>query len=414
MTLRQILLAAGALALALAILGVSITNQAPGEGAVIVREEPVEQRTDASLPAAERRETRRNASPRAAPADAGGRAPEVAPAVRPWTVRLIIEGLSPGESADYIHRLSPRRIHHGAPLRLARGSLPATSADPRPSTTLRRPTRETDAAPTTPKPDQEEILVSAPGYGSRGFTLEPGVDLGEIVCELVPSQPLRVEFPRLAGLQGHLSATLTWSDPAGAVQQSGIHIPNVRMEETHALDPQGHATFEATLVPSHPILHLHSTPLEGGHDRPVTIFETSVSVDAQRTALTFEDLEVHLVEFLPPTPGTAFRLQFRPEAPSRISLPEGTRSRGWTNSYGFHGGHRLRSDVRGRLMIYLPPTLSPDARISAAPLDADGSGFAAPLRIFGQHVQGDPEWEGLEPITIETSGAIQLVLEEEE
>lgn len=70
--------------------------------------------------------------------------------------------------------------------------------------------------------------------------------------------------------------------------------------------------------------------------------------------------------------------------------------------------------MRGRLTIYLPPTLSSDARISAAPLDADGSGFAAPVRIFGQHVQGDPEWEGLEPIMIETSGAIQLVLEEEE
>ncbi len=312
-------------------------------------------------------------------------------------VRLTVVGLSPGGSAAYLHRRGESEVH---------GSLTASEDDPRPSVRLDRLEGNGKT--------QEELLVSAPGYGSRGFPLDPDVTHEEIVCRLVRSQPLRVEFPRLVGLNGSLEATLTWSDPAGGAQQSGIRIPHVIMRETRVLDHQGHATFEATLVPSHPVLNLGSTPLEGGHDRPVTIFETSVSVDAQRTALTFEDLEVHLVEFLPPTPGTAFRLQFRPEAPSRISLPEGTRSRGWTNSYGFHGGHRLRSDVRGRLMIHLPPTLRADARISAAPLDADGSGFTAPVRIFGQHVQGDPEWEGLEPITIETSGAIQLLLEEDQ
>ena len=406
MTLRQILLAAGALALA--ILAVTLTGRPQGDGAVIGRaapEEPVGRRTGTNLPAPGRRETREVAGSPAASADAGRRAPKEAPTVEPSTVRLIIEGLSPGETAEYTHRRGD--ASHG-------GALSATTGDPRPSTTLERLTLAGDAEPTNSKPDQEEILVSAPGYGSRGFPLAPGVHVEEIVCELVQSRPLRVEFPRLVGLRGHLSATLTWRDPAGAAQQSGIRIPNVAMEETQALDHHGHATFEATLVPSHPILGLHSMPLKGGHDRPVTIFETSVSVDAQRTALTFEDLEVHLVEFLPPTPGTAFRLQFRPEAPSRISLPEGTRSRGWTNSYGFHGGHRLRSDVRGRLIIHLPPTLRADARISAAPLDADGSGLTAPVRIFGQHVQGDPEWEGLEPIAIETSGAIQLVLEQDE
>ena len=317
------------------------------------------------------------------------------------TVRLIIEGLSAGESATYLHRRGDKNVQ---------GSLSATEDDPNPSVLLERIEAPVDAKGA----DHEQILVSAPGYGSRGFPLDPDVTHEEILCPLVRSQPLRVEFPRLVGLGGYLEATLTWSDPAGGAQQSGIRLPHVTMRETRVLDHHGHATFEATLVPSHPILSLGSTPPEGGHDRPVTIFETSVSVDAQRTALTFEDLEVHLVEFLPPTPGTAFRLQFRPEAPSRISLPEGTRSRGWTNSYGFHGGHRLRSDVRGRLLIYLPPSLKADARISAAPLNADRSGFAAPLRIFGQHVQGDPEWEGLEPITIETSGAIPLVLEEEE
>ena len=313
------------------------------------------------------------------------------------SVRLVVVGLSPGESASYLHRRGERTVE---------GTLSASQDDPRPSVLLHRLGGDEDS--------QEELLVLAPGYGSRGFPLDPDVVHEEVVCELVRSRPLRVEFPRLMGLGGHLEATLTWSDPAGGAQQSGIRIPHVTMRETRVLDHHGHATFEATLVPSHPILSLGSTPLEGGHDRPVTIFETSVSVDAQRTALTFEDLEVHLVEFLPPTPGTAFRLQFRPEAPSRISLPEGTRSRGWTNSYGFHGGHRLRSDVRGRLKLHLPPTLSTDARISAAPLGADGSGFAAPLRIFGQHVEGDPEWDGLEPITIETSGAIQLVLEEDQ
>ncbi len=317
------------------------------------------------------------------------------------TVRLIVEGLSAGESAAYLHRRGEQSVQ---------GSLSATEDAPAPSVLRERIEAPVDAKDA----EHEQILVSAPGYGSRGFSLDPEVVHEEVVCELVRSQPLRVEFPRLVGLGGHLTATLTWSDPAGAAQQSGIRIPHVLMEETRALDHHGHATFEATLVPSHPILSLGSTPVEGGHDRPVTIFETSVSVDAQRTALTFEDLEVHRVEFLPPTPGTAFRLQFRPEAPSRISLPEGARSRGWTNSYGFHGGHRLRSDVRGRLIIHLPPTLSPDSRISAAPLDTAGSGFAAPLRIFGQHVQGDPEWEGLEPIAIETSGAIQLVLEEDQ
>ncbi|MGB0330981.1 MAG: hypothetical protein ACPGPE_04090 [Planctomycetota bacterium] len=126
------------------------------------------------------------------------------------------------------------------------------------------------------------------------------------------------------------------------------------MREIHVLDHQGHATLEGTWVPSRPVLDLGSTPLAGGHARPV--FETSVSVDAQRTALTLEDLVVHLVESLPPTPVTAFRLQFWPEAPSGIFLPEGTRSGGWANSNGFHGGYRPRSDLRSRHMIHLPPT----------------------------------------------------------
>ena len=394
MKLQTALLGAATLLLAL-VLTILLTGQgdresdevsrtAAGEGA------PAEAPTPLPTPEKRLREAATTRVP-------GATIPEVSGDSAAPCVRLSVVGLSPGESAAYLHRRGESEVH---------GSLTASENDPRPSVRLGR--LEGDGK------TQEELLVSAPGYGSRGFPLDPDVTHEEVVCQLVRSQPLRVEFPRLVGLDGHLEATLTWSDPAGGAQQSGIRLPHVTMRETRVLDHHGHATFEATLVPSHPILNLGSTPPEGGHDRPVTIFETSVSVDAQRTALTFEDLEVHLVEFLPPTPGTAFRLQFRPEAPGRISLPEGTRSRGWTNSYGFHGGHRLRSDVRGRLMIYLPPTLSSDARISAAPLNADGSGFAAPVRTFGQHVQGDPEWEGLEPITIETSGAIQLVLEEEE
>ena len=317
------------------------------------------------------------------------------------TVRLIVEGLTAGESATYLHRRGDQRVQ---------GSLSATEDDPNPSLLLERigaPVEAKDA-------DQEEILVSSPGYGSRGFPLDSDVAHEEIACELVRSYPLRVEFPRIAGLQGHVTATLTWSDPAGAARQSGTRIPHVRMEETHALDHLGHATFEAAMVPSHPILSLGSTPLHGGHVRPVTIFQTSLSVDAQLAPLTFPDLETHLIEFQPPTPGQAFRLQFRPEAPGGISLPAGTKSRGWTNSYGFYGGYRLRSDVHGRLLLYLPPALKTPARLSEAPLNAAGSDFIAPLRNYGAHVTGDPEWQGLEPITVEAAGTIHLELESDD
>ena len=308
-----------------------------------------------------------------------------------FRVRLVIEGLAHGETASYEYRRGDRS---------ARGELTATEVDEVPRAELAHLAGAGEAdAP-------EELFVSAEGYARRAFDLSQVPAGQEVVCQLVRGRPLRLEFPRLAGFGGHLSVSLTWQDLAGADASPGDPPPGLPVTEVRTLENAGHAVFEAAPTPSRPLLAVLSRPLVPAGARPVQIFGAMVSIDAQRTTLCFPDLEVHPVDLVAPEPGRPFELSFTPVAPGPLTRPEGTRSQGWTNSYGFHGPITLRSNAVGALRVHLPPTSRTEARY--LPTGAAPGGRAALPRPGAE--DGDA-WLPLRPIEITGPGTITLTVD---
>lgn len=316
-----------------------------------------------------------------------------------FRVRLVIEGLASGETASYEHRRG---------LRSVRGDLTAAEGDPAPRVELDHLAGPGGAD------DAEELLVSAEGYVRQGFDLDLVSDGEEVLCRLVRGRPLRVEFPGLAGRGGHLSVSLHWQGAPGSTDAArvqgtplpGSPPPGLPVLETRTLENAGHAVFEAVPVPSRATLSVLSAPLIPEGAPPVQIFGAMVSLDAGRTTLSFPDLEAHLVDFVAPEPGRPFELSFLPLAPRPMTRPEGARSRGWTNSYGFYGPFELRSDPGGALRLHLPPTLETKGRYRPS-----GRGpSVGPVRP--QPAPEDAEaWRPLEPIEISADGAVTLTVD---
>lgn len=306
-------------------------------------------------------------------------------------VRLVIEGLAHGETASYEYRRGDRS---------ARGELTATEVDEVPRAELAHLAGAGEADV------PEELFVSAEGYARRAFDLSQVPAGREVVCQLVRGRPLRLEFPRLAGCGGHLSVSLTWQDPAGADAPPGDPPPGLPVTEVRTLENAGHAVFEVAPTPSRPLLAVLSKPVVPAGARPVQIFGAMVSIDAQRTTLCFPDLEVHPVDFVAPEPGRPFELSFTPVAPGPLTRPEGTRSRGWTNSYGFHGDITLRSNAVGALRVHLPPTSTTEAQF--LPTGSAPGGRAALPQPGAEEGEA---WLPLRPIEITGPGTITLTVD---
>ena len=210
------------------------------------------------------------------------------------------------------------------------------------------------------------MVVRAEGFARHVEDIESG--RREVQVELVPVDPVTIDFPGLAGRPGTFELSVSFG--------TGF--------EPVSIDAAGRATLPFPPVARQVGFVLGTYPERAGGDQAFPLLGGSVSVTEVERNFRFADVVARRVEFLPPVPGESFELWVEIVPPYAVQLPS---KPGWSGPYGLYRAQHIASDPVGVLVVQLL------------------EGATSELRFVGA-ISGEFEPEGFEVVA---DGPIALV-----